>query len=270
MPAVTANEKPAIAIIDTAIDTTKVNVIHEVCILYEMRCPNKNSYMEGPGAATLPASQLYKNGFQHGTIMSTIASAINKEMNIVFIRVVTMTNSGRQGYYDENLVNDALKWVSANKTRFNIVAVSASFGTHRRLRTGANYCPINEALKNSIVSLQGLGVATVFATGNDYDTSRVDTPACTPEAIAIGSVGERGNIENYSNGGPDLDFYALGTYNTSVGRAVGTSAAAAAFSAFWAKNYKGTYQATYDYLKSIGKYAEGRGVKTNLAIDVLG
>ena len=270
LPAVSANEKPAIAIIDTAIDTSRVNVIHEVCILYEIRCPNKKAFMEGPGAASLPASQLYKNGFQHGTIMSTIASSVNKDMNIVFIRVVSMTNTGRQGYYDDNLVNEALKWVSANKTKFNIVAVSASVGNHTRLKTGANYCPINQALRESIISLQGIGVATVFAAGNNYDTARVDTPACTPEAVAVGSVGERGNVENYSNGGPDLDFYALGTYNTSVGRAMGTSAATAAFSAYWAKNYKGSYQATYDYLKSIGKYAEGNGVKTNLFVNILG
>jgi len=268
LPAVSANEKPAIAIIDTAIDTSKVNVVHEVCILYEIRCPNKNSFMEGPGAASLPASQLYRNGFQHGTIMGSIASKTNPNMNIVFIRIVSMTNSGRQGYYDENLVNEALKWVINNKSRFNIVAVSASVGSHR-LKTGANYCPINQALKNSIVSLQGLGVGTVFAAGNNYDRLRVDTPACTPEAIAIGSVGERGNIENYSNGGPDLDFYVLGTHQSVVSRAVGTSAATAAFSAYWAKNYKGSYQATYDYLKSIGKYAEGNGIKTNLFVDIL-
>jgi hypothetical protein len=270
LPAVSANEKPAIAIIDTAVDTSKANVVYEVCILYEIRCPNKKSFMEGPGAATLPASQLYSNGFQHGTIMSTIASAVNKDMNIVFIRIVSMTNAGRQGYYDENLVNEALNWVITNKTKFNIVAVSASVGNHTRLKSGTNYCPINQALRNSIVSLQGLGVATIFAAGNNYDTARVDTPACTPEAIAIGSVGERGNVENYSNGGPDLDFYALGTYNTSIGRAMGTSAATAAFAAYWAKNYKGSYQTTYDYLKSIGKYAEGNGIKTNLFVNVLG
>ena len=269
LPAVSAEEKPSIAIIDTAVDTSRVNVIYEVCIMYEIRCPNKKAFMEGPGAATLPTSQLYKNGFQHGTIMSLISSVVNKDMNIVFIRIVSMTSTGRQGYYDDNLVNEALKWVIANKTKFNIVAVSASVGNHTRLRTGANYCPINQALRNNIVSLQSLGVATVLSAGNDYDTSRVDAPACTPEAIAIGSVGERGNVENYSNGGPDLDFYALGTYNTSVGRAMGTSAATAAFSAYWAKNYKGSYQATYDYLKSIGKYAEGNGVKTNSFVNVL-
>lgn len=267
---VSANEKPSIAIIDTAVDTSKVkNVVHEVCILYEIRCPNKNSFMEGPGAASLPASQLYKNGFDHGTIMSLIASAVNKDMNIVFIRVVSMTNTGRQGYYDDKLVNEALKWVIANKTKFNIVAVSASIGSHK-LKAGANYCPVNTSFRDSIVSLQNLGVASIFAAGNNYDYSRVDYPACISEAVAVGSVGEQGNVELYSNGGNEIDFYALGTYNTSIKRAMGTSAATAALAGYWAKSYKGNYQATYDYLKSIGKPAENANTKTNAFVNILG
>jgi hypothetical protein len=270
LPAVSAEEKPAIAIIDTAVDTSKVkNVVYEVCILYEIRCPNKNSFMEGPGAASLPAAQLYKNGFEHGTIMSLIASAVNKDMNIVFIRVVSMTNTGRQGYYDDKLVDQALKWVAANKTRFNIVAVSASVGSHQ-LKSMPNYCPINTSLRNTIISLQNIGVATIFAAGNNYDIDRVDYPACISEAIAVGSTGEQGNVELYSNGGKDIDFYALGTYNTSVKRAMGTSAATAALAGYWAKSYKGNYQATYDYLKSIAKPAENTKVKTNLFVNILG
>ncbi|NDB58872.1 hypothetical protein EB001_10520 [bacterium] len=112
---------------------------------------------------------------------------------------------------------------------------------------------MREYLRKSITDLQSLGVATVLAAGNNYDKQRVDFPACISESIAVGSVGERGNIENYSNGGPDLDFYALGTYDTALGRAMGTSAATAAFAAYWAKNYKGTYQATYDNVKSLSK-----------------
>ena len=261
---------PSIVIIDTAVDTSKVkNVVHEVCILYEIRCPNKNSFMEGPGAASLPASQLYKNGFDHGTIMSLIASAVNKDMNIVFIRVVSMTNTGRQGYYDDRLVNEALKWVIANKTKFNIVAVSASIGSHK-LKAGPNYCPVNTSFRDSIVSLQNLGVASIFAAGNNYDYSRVDYPACISEAVAVGSVGEQGNVELYSNGGNEIDFYALGTYNTSIKRAMGTSAATAALAGYWAKSYKGNYQATYDYLKSIGKPAENANTKTNAFVNILG
>lgn len=270
LPAVSAEPRQSIAIIDTAVDTSKINIAYEVCMLNEKRCPNKQTFMEGPGSATLPATQLYKNNFDHGTIMSMIASTVNPNMDIVFIRIVPMTNAGTQGYYDDNDLNSALNWVLNNKSKFNIVAVSASLGNHSRLKTGANYCPVNQTLTNTIRSLQTVGIPTILAAGNNYDVLRVDYPACISEAVAVSSVGERGNIENYSNAGPSTDFYALGTYNTSIKRAMGTSAATAAFAAYWVKNYKGNYQTTYDYLKSIGKYSEGNGIKTNLFVNVLG
>jgi len=268
LPSVEANQKPAIVIIDNAIDTKKINVFHEVCVMQELRCPNKQTLMEGPGAATLPESQIYKNGFNHGTLVTIIASAVARDTNIIFMRIVPITHTGRQGYYDHNDLTGALKWVTANKTKFNIVAVSASIGS-RRIGTGPAYCPVRDNLRNEIINLQNLGVATIFAAGNNYDKQRVDFPACIPESIAIGSTGQNNNIENYSNGGLDLDFYALGTYNTSVGRAVGTSGATAAFAAYWTKNYKGSYQATYDYMKSIAKPVEGNGIKSNLFVDIL-
>ena len=252
LPAVSAEEKPAIAIIDTAIDTNVVKVFHEVCVMQEKRCPNKQTFMEGPGSATLPASQLYKNGFHHGTVMASIAASINPNMNIIFVRIVPMANNGRQGFYGENDLNGAFQWVLANKSRFNIVAISASLGSHN-FKSMTNYCPVREYLRKSITDLKNLEVATILAAGNNYDKQRVDFPACISESIAVGSIGERGNIENYSNGGPDLDFYSLGTYDTALGRAMGTSAATAAFAAYWAKNYKGTYQSTHDNIKSLSK-----------------
>lgn len=268
LPAVEANQKPTIVIIDTAIDTTKVNVLYEACVMQELRCPNKTTLMEGPGSASLPVNQIYKNGFNHGTIMTTIASAVGRDINIVFVRIVPMTNTGKQGFYGPQDVIGALKWVSANKTKFNIVAVSASIGNHK-LGTGASYCPVNNELRTEITKLQDLGVATVFAAGNDYDKDRVDFPACISESVAVGSVNMDGSVELYSNGGVDLDFYALGTYNTSVGRAMGTSAATAAFAAYWAKNYKGNYQATYDYLKSIAKPVQNDTTGKNIIVDIL-
>ena len=83
LPAVHAEEKVAIAIIDTGVDTSKVSVFHEVCIMEEKRCPNKQTFMEGPGSATRSAI----NGFEHGTRMVRVAQAINPNANIIFIRI---------------------------------------------------------------------------------------------------------------------------------------------------------------------------------------
>lgn len=262
LPAVSANEKPAIAIIDTAIDTSIVKVLHEVCLMEELRCPNKKSFMEGPGAAHMPASR----GFEHGTQMVKVAQQINPNMNIVFIRIYPADRRGNIAKNAANVnstVKQALDWVVSNKTKFNIVAVSASVGETRFAR-GSSYCPVNSAVRNSIIALQNMGVGTMFASGNRYDYSRVDYPACVSEAIAISSVGTRGNVERYSNRSVETDFFALG----NISGAVGTSAATAGFAAYWAKNYKGTYSDTYNYMKSISQSASTEGFNTNLFVDI--
>ena len=262
LPAVSANEKPAIAIIDTAIDTTKVSVFYEVCLMEEKRCPNKQSYMEGAGSAHMPASK----GFEHGTTMVQIAQQVNPNMNIVFIRIFPQDNRGnvmRNGVNVNSTVRQALEWVAKNKTKFNIVAVSAAVG-ETKFSTKGNYCPVNPALRNAIVNLQSMGVGSLFATGNRYDYSKIDYPSCVAEAIAVSSVGVRGNIERYANRSAEVDFFALGTINGSMG----TSAATAALAAYWAKNYKGNFSDTYNHLKTISKSASLESFTTNSFVDI--
>lgn len=260
VPAQAAGE--SIVIIDTAIDTSIVKVAYEVCLMEELRCPNGKSFMEGSGAAHMPASK----GFEHGTKMVQVAQQINPNINIVFIRIFPADRKGniaKNAASVNSTVKQALEWVVANKTKFNIVAVSASVG-ETRFTSGTSYCPVNPGVKNAIINLQNLGVGTVFAAGNRYDYNKVDYPACVSEAIAISSVGIGGNVERYSNRGIETDFFVLGT----VAGSTGTSAATAAFSAYWAKNYKGTYQSTYDYIKSITKTASTVGYTTNLFVDI--
>lgn len=273
LPAVSANVKPSIVIIDTAIDSTASHlsgkIVYEVCVMETTRCPNGKAFMEGPGSATLPVTQVYKGGFNHGTIMASVALQSNPDVGIVFIRIVPMANNGNTGVYTDRAVDLALDWVIANKAKFNIVAVSASIGRNN-FKSLTNYCPINATLQQDIITLQSLGTAVAFAAGNKYDYDRVDYPACIPQAIAIGSVEKSERIALHSNGGPDIDFYVLGDYTTPITRAVGTSAATAAFAGYWAKVYTGTYQSTYDYIKSITKPTENAKVKTNSYVKIFG
>jgi hypothetical protein len=273
LPAVSANQNPSIVIVDTAIDTSanhlKSKIIHEVCIMESSRCPNNKAVMEGPGSASLPVSQLYKNGFNHGTLLSSVATQVNPNVNIVFIRIVPILASGKRGTYTDRTIEMALDWAYNNKSKFNITAVSISHGRHNLPKVD-NYCPVRQTLKDNIIKLQSIGVASVFATGNDYDYFRVDFPACISEAVAVGSVEKSNRIALHSNGGKDLDFYALGDFATASGRAYGTSAAAAAFSAYWSKVYQGNHLMTYDYIKSLTKPVENAKVKSNLFINILG
>ena len=274
---VQAQPNKSIVIIDTAIDSSipqlKAKLIQEVCILGSMVCPNGQRFQEGLGAATLPSSVALTGGFEHGTIMALIANQVNPDADIIFIRIAGLTKRGTMDTYSITEVEKALTWVVANKQKYNIVAVSASQGTNSGLRTGINYCPIratHATLIGNIDRLSSLGVATIFAAGNNRDYSRIHFPACIPQAVAIGGATEDNAMAPYSNAAPEVDFYSLGAFNTQLGRSVGTSAATAAFSAYWAKNYKGTYQSTYDYFVSISKSAVGRTTTTNRLVSLLG
>ena len=274
-----ADVAPSIVIIDTAIDSTlpqfSGKLVQEVCIIGSGTCPNGKNFQEGPGSATLPATQAYKNGFEHGTVMSLIANKINPNVNIIFIRIVGMNKTGGMYTFSDTQVTQALDWVIANKSKYNVVSVSSSVGTHVLNKTGS-YCPIkatHSTLISNINTLINLGVPTMFATGNNGDIARIDFPACIPAAVAVAgsdyNVDDSNFVATWSNGGPDVDFYALGVHDTQVKRAVGTSASTAAFSAYWAKNYKGTYQATYDYLKSITKPIKNTKTTATAFVDIL-
>ena len=272
-----AEPNKSIVIIDTAIDSSipqlKAKLVQEVCILGSMVCPNGQKFQEGPGAATLPSAQALKGGFEHGTIMALIANKVNPDVDIIFVRIAGMTKRGTMDTYSITEVEKALTWVVNNKQKYNIVSVSASQGNHSGLRTGTNYCPIRAThaqLIGNIDKLSSLGVATIFSAGNNRDYSRIDFPACIPQAVAVGGATEDDAMAPYSNVAPEVDFYSLGAFDTQAGRSVGTSAAAAAFSANWAKNYKGTYQGTYDYFVSVSKQAVGRSTTTNRLVSLLG
>ena len=275
-----ANVGPSIVIIDTAIDSTRPEfsgkLVQEVCIVTSGVCPNGAKFQEGSGAATLPVGQVYKNGFDHGTVMSLIANQVNPNVNIIFIRIAGINpKTGAMYTFSATEVKLALDWVIANKSKYNVVSVSSSVGTHV-LNAGANYCPIratHSSLIANINTLIALEVPTMFASGNNGDILRVDFPACIPTAVAVSgsdfNVDDKNFIGTWSNGGSDADFYALGVYNTPVKRAIGTSASTAAFSAYWAKNYKGTYRETFDYMKSITTPIKNAKTSTTLFVDIL-
>ena len=256
LPAVSANQGASIAIIDTAVDTSIVKVDYEVCILEEKRCPNKQSFMEGTGAAHMPAS----GGFEHGTKMALVAKKINPNVKIVFIRVFSADKTGTRTMPVATNINSTVKqamdWVLVNRSKFNIVATSVSL-TEQNDSRSARYCNTNAVFARTITALQNAGIGTFFAAGNGmnmnpaYKYDRISYPACIPAAIAVSSVNANGDYENYANRSTEVDFYTFGTYDLSTGRSMGTSDATAALAAYWAKSYKGNFVLTYDHIKSL-------------------
>jgi hypothetical protein len=278
--------KPTIVIIDTAFDTTvpelQGKVIQEVCIIEGTSCPNKTGFQEGLGSASLPSSVALSGGFEHGTYMATVATTVNPNANLILIRIYGINKSNRMMSASPNAITMALNWVKDNTAKYNIVATSTSLSNTVFNRTG-NYCRIGADLQNAIVALQSLNVAAVFSAGNTRDILRVSYPACIPQAIAVGATNyteTHGSliinpISLASAGGPDLDFYSLGSWQLRLTRMNGqTSPATAAFAAYWSKQVSklGTtnYTTVYDSIKKSTKPASNQFVSSNLFVDVLG
>ena len=250
---------PAIAILDTAIDTSlpafQGKIIQEVCILEWKTCPNGQSFMEGPGAASMPANLITQNGFDHGTFMTSVFLATNPNVNVVFIKIIGNTSTGLRQNAGEASVYNALNWVKSNASKYNIQAVTMSQGMHN-LGSGVDYCPKTPTTQNSIKDLISIGIPTFFPSGNGRDYARIDWPACLDESVSVGYVDQQNEISTSSNNdNTKLDFFAPGFFTIAgpgniLKNISGSSAAIQVAGAQWIKlkSAKNTY--TYDQLLS--------------------
>jgi hypothetical protein len=235
---------PTLAILDTGLDTSvqsiKDKLVYEVCILEWASCANGKTFMEGPGASSLPANILSKNGFDHGTLMASVAIKSNPNMNIVFVRVIGNTPTAGRQLVNETALSKAFEWVNSNRQKFNIQAISFSQGKRDNLLKAVDYCPKSLKMRSVISSLLLSGVPTFAATGNNRDYSRIDWPSCIPDTISIGATDENNEIAIYSNTDQNLmDFVSIGVLDNVIGvnntqsRIAGTSVSTQVAAAQW-------------------------------------
>jgi len=264
----TASQSKTLVIIDSGFNTQLPflagKVIDEACFIEHGKCPNGQASMTGPGAATLAATDAAKDKtFSHGTQMASVADAVNPSVKFVLIRIVGKSDKGFANTYTTKAVQLALDWVSANAARLNVGAVSISMG--RAYKEAA--CPIETPLQSRIVELKASNIGVFTAAGNRSNQTKVDYPACIPEAITVGATDTRYVLRNItgwiypimpnSNGGTDLDLYALGRYNTTMldgsnTLVLGTSAATAAVASKWTQflSEGGTYDSLWATIQS--------------------
>lgn len=234
---------PAVAILDTAIDTSlpafQGKIIQEVCILEWTTCPNGKSFMEGPGAASMPANLITLNGFDHGTQMTSVFLATNPNVNVVFIKIIGNSATGMRQNAGEASVYNALNWVKANASKYNIQAVTMSQGMHNLGPAGTDYCPKTPTTVQAVKDLITIGIPTFFPSGNGRDYARIDWPACIEESISVGHVDKQNEISIASNNdNARLDFFALGFFTVAgpgnvLKNISGSSAAIQAAGAQW-------------------------------------
>lgn len=236
---------PTVAILDTALDSSlpifNGRIAYEVCILEWNSCPNGKSFMEGPGSTNLPAKIIAKNGFNHGTQMTSIFVANSPNVNVVFVRIIGNTAGGDRQIANEITLTNALDWVYKNKDTLNIQAVTMAQG-HHNLGFSTNYCPNTPATQSRLKTFVSIGIPVFFAVGNAGDLKRIDWPSCIDDSISVGAATAQDELAIYSNYDANkIDFIALG--NTVASDAVtgkqinvrGTSASTQIAAAQWLK-----------------------------------
>lgn len=194
---VQAQDQKVLAIIDTAIDSSRMtNVIHEVCFTYNNTCNNKAGYDEGKGAAKINDWKI--KGALHGFSMAQVAVQADPNVKIVFIRI-----SDEKVYDTFSMIrNDggsiarAIDWVSNNAAKFNIKAVSIS---QSRSNFTVGTCPSDSLFESSVSKLKLQNVPTFVATGNDSKKNHIGFPACVSGVYSVGATDANNNVIKSSN-----------------------------------------------------------------------
>lgn len=237
-----AEQAQTLVIADTAIDSTisefSENIVQEVCIVDYLACPNGTSFMEGKGSAYLPQEFIQSNGFNHGTQMVSAAVRTNPELRIIFIRIISHSSKGMRLAASIDVLKRTLDWVRKNKSLYNIQAIAISQG-HHNLLSLSNYCPQEESFDSLLNELYAEEIPYFAPTGNRGNRSRVDWPACTPKALAIGALTPERKVASYTNiDNAVIDHYEIGTLkvldsNNREITAQGTSVAVQVAAAKW-------------------------------------
>jgi hypothetical protein len=274
-----AEDQKVLAIIDSAIDSTKFSsIIHEVCFttvkstdpVQDMSCPNGQLFMEGPGAASapwplqkdkkkLPIPGLIdvNNATFHGDMMVKAALTVNPSLKIVFIRFNDVTKNGASRG-DVKAMTQAVEWVSNNALKYSIDALSISVGSV----TPGNLalCTTDKKTIDAIGSLNTKNIPVFIATGNNKRADVVGFPSCVAGAIGVGALGNATQLEGLTNKGPGLDMVSPGrvsitNYNGYPIDTAGSSVATVVSAASYVN--RNTFKTFQEYLVSLPKILIG-------------
>lgn len=136
----------------------------------------------------------------HGTNVAGIVLGVAPATRILSYDVFKLVGFDAMGNpvheYDDTWVLSALATVASRKATMNIAAVNLSLGVRTTYHDAeCRYLPNGTAnpYAATIATLRQLGIAPVFAAGNDAAAngafhSGVSYPSCTPGAIRVGAV----------------------------------------------------------------------------------
>jgi subtilisin family serine protease len=179
-----------VAVIDTGINYNDPNLGGRVVTGWNFVANNSN-YLDDNGHGTFVAGEIGSS--------SATYSGVVRDVNLVALKVLDSTGAGTY----LNVLN-ALDWVVAHRTQYNIVAVNLSLGS-------GNYTVNPYAyLESDFSTLVSKGVFIAVAAGNDYytddSTPGLDYPAVSPNVVSVGAVwdGNFGSVA-WANGARDYN-----------------------------------------------------------------
>jgi hypothetical protein len=214
-------------------------VIDGICVYQvqnNLRCPNGTKLQTGITAA----SQRIENGAlvteeDHGNMVAGIVAGKPNSVapgGVAPLAKILMANTDMQ----PQSVVTALNYILANREKYNIVAVSMSFGilglTSRQDLLNCNTNPVYSEVRQALKRLRDAGVIPFAAAGNGYYLNSAESwaPTCLDEAVSVGSVNTAGNVAVYNTMSTKVELlapdYAVSAGTFGYGISSGTSAAA--------------------------------------------
>lgn len=115
----------------------------------------------------------------HGSMVAGIASATAPAANILALDVFDGSSASSVD------VVDAINWVIANRSTYNITAINMSLGGSTKF---TSTCTAGNPFRVAIQAARSAGIVSFVASGNDGYSDGIPMPACSPGAVAVGAV----------------------------------------------------------------------------------
>lgn len=117
----------------------------------------------------------------HGTNVSAIVTGVAPAADLVVLDIFDGSSSTTA------LLLDAIDWVLANHSTYNIQTVNLSLGDSGLFTTPCSKLALNPFLL-PITDLRDIGITVVASSGNNGYANGINMPACTPGVISVGAV----------------------------------------------------------------------------------
>lgn len=183
-----------VGIIDTGIDSRHPDLIGKTQLFKDFTNPRNTSPIDDHGHGSHVAGTI-GGGDASGKLIG-----VASEVKLVIAKSFTRSGSSK----DEDLIK-SLQWMAdpdANpETQDQVQIVSNSWNMDESNFKDMN--PADEPFCVVVDSLINLGIAPVFAAGNDGTAaSSIKLPAACPNALSVGATDDRDRLADFSSRGP--------------------------------------------------------------------